>query len=274
MNRAVAALACLAAGLAACGGSSDEEGTAIVCVFTNCKESPDVALADISPRYEVSQEGSRVTVSGNLGYRYNVLTVVRIGGTDDLTTTSGTQTRRVDATDDTRLLYATSLDGQGQNPTVSVDFVRSGLANRSTVTLPATFTIVSPTGPVSLALSAGQLLVDVSVPATETLVVHADGSCLRADGTAFNVKALSAPASLVTAVPGGSRYRIDTPDLSALLDANSISDGSSQAQVASCELQLGWQRQQYGTSPASMHPSGYILGMALQRMNVHYDAVH
>ncbi|HJV94720.1 MAG TPA: hypothetical protein VJ608_01735 [Albitalea sp.] len=231
-------------------------------------------LADISPNYELVQEGGRVSVSASLGYRYNLATAVRLSGTDSMTLVSGVQSVALAATDEMRLSYAAFLDGQAPTPTVAVDFVRAGTAHRSTVTIPAAFTITSPTGPANLTLSAGQLLVEVSTLASELLVTRADGSCVRTDDSRFDVHGISAAAGLVGAVPAGSSYRVDAPTLDANLGYVSTAGGSvTAAKVASCDLTVTWRRETRGTAAATMHPFGHILGVTLQRMSLHYDAM-
>src|SRR4051812_5232615 len=67
------------------GGGADVPSDGFECLFANCKDSPDVAVADINGTYEVVQEGARITATSTLGYRSNLLGFVRLGGSDSLT---------------------------------------------------------------------------------------------------------------------------------------------------------------------------------------------
>jgi hypothetical protein len=267
--------------LAACGGGGDFDdlGTDIACAFVNCKESEAVAVSDISPRYEVSQSGSRVSAHASLGYRSNLITVVRLGGADTLTMEIGSMQRRMQPTDESRFDSASFLDNQPATPTVAITFSRGGQPQRSTVTLPATFSVLSPVGPVTLAKSAGQLLVQVSTPPVETLATRLSGTCTRSDASGnFAVSANMFGAALLGPAPQGTSYRIDTLALDAAVNALGIPantpDPAALPDVVSCELQITFRRELRGASAPGMHDSGTIVGVTQQAIAVSYRAMN
>jgi hypothetical protein len=85
--------------LSACGGGGfidgEEIGKAyadaltegVVCAFSNCKESPDLALSDISAKFYVTQKDGMVQVGASLGQSANLVTTVRPAGADKITAT-------------------------------------------------------------------------------------------------------------------------------------------------------------------------------------------
>src|SRR6185369_15808716 len=117
----------------------------------------------------------------------------------------GAERQPLRATDDTRMVFAGALDSQPPTPTVTVVVTRGGVQQRSSVTVPAAFSVLSPVGPATLHKSAGQLLVQVSVPATDPVSFATTGTCTRGDLNGnFDVSGISVPALLVGAVPNGS----------------------------------------------------------------------
>ncbi|RQP26231.1 hypothetical protein DZC73_04140 [Albitalea terrae] len=256
----------------ACGGGDDGPDTGFDCLFANCKNSQDIQVSDLSARYEVTQEGTRVTAVSSVGYRYNLLTVVRVTGGDTLTLSSGVQSREMHPTDASWWHASASLDGLGESPTVSVDFKRGTQVERGTVTLPKVFSIVSPTGAVVLKHSDGQLLATLTTLASDHLVTQVNGNCRRADGTQFPINTTLTPA-YQSAQPTGHLYRISV----SLLDSE-IAFENQQAQpgnlsaVDRCELTLQWRSEAYGTTPAGMHPSSSIVGVTKQSMPLSYLA--
>lgn len=249
------------------GGGANDIAEAMGCAFANCKDSPDVSASDIAASYEVVQEGTRVTVTSTLGYRYNLVTVVRLRGGDSLIANAGTQSVQMLATDSTLWHCAASFDAQPATPTLSVDFIRGAQVERSTVTLPKAFVLLNPPGPVTLPLSAGQLLVDVSAPPDEPVTVAASGNCSRADGTSVAYGGNLSAVQFLSANGSGSRYRVDTAALDAALNAPGA------AKVTQCDLNLKWQRVIQGSSPAGLHSNSRILGITQQLMTLHYNAL-
>jgi hypothetical protein len=259
--------------LHACGGGTAEDvAEAIGCTFANCKDSPDVSVADLSASYEVIQDGSHITANSILGYRYNLVTLVRLRGGDSLTANTGALSKPMLPIDSLLASFTTSFDGQAAASTVSVDFRRGTQVERSTVTLPRAFVLLNPLGPVTLPLSAGQLLVDVSAAPDEPLTVKSSGTCWRADGT---TKTVSNPVygQFVSANGSGSRYRVDTPTLDAAVNLPAPMPGETVQKVTRCDLILEWRRTVEGTPAAGMHPSSRIQGVTRQSMTVHYDAL-
>ena len=264
--------------LPACGGGGpgDDVAESLGCTVANCKESPDVATADIVGFYQLWQEGNRVSVQADLSDRRSVISTVRLVSPDGLSLTSGGQTRVIPPTDDTRMSYATSLDGQGPSPTVFVDFVRAGQSYRSSVTMPAPFTIVSPAGSASALLSTGELQVELSVPSTEVVLPVVDGACTRADGTGVNLGNVAILSVQVESTASGSRYHVDLPQFDSALNAASTGNGTQPTtaarKVATCDLRLTWERSATGTPAPGMASNGVIIGKTLARMLLSYDA--
>lgn len=255
----------------ACGGGGGEEpATDLECVFANCKNSLDIQVSDLSAGYEITQEGTRVTAVSTMGYRYNLLTVVRVTGGDTLTLSSGAQSREMHPTDASWWHASTSLDGLGQSPTVSVDFRRGTQVERSTVTLPRVFSIVSPVGAVELKHSAGQLLATLTTLPTDQLVTWVEGSCRRTDGTQFPIKTQFHPAYL-SAQPAGGLYRIGGSELDSSISlANRQAQPDNLSPVERCDVTLLWRSEVYGTTPAGLHPSSSIVGVTKQAMPLTY----
>lgn len=251
-----------------CGGGGSDAAEAMACAFANCKDSPDVSVSDISASYEVVQDGARVTATSALGYRYNLATVVRLRGSDSLVAGTGAQSRQMVATEPTLGSFAASFDAQPATPTVSVDFIRGAQLERSTVTLPKAFVLLNPLGHVTLPLSAGQLLVDVSAPPDEPVTVYASGNCSRSDGTSVSYgSSLGGSVQFVGAVGSGSRYRLDAAAFDFAINI------AGAAKVTQCDLTLKWQRVIEGSSAAGLHPHSRIVGITQQLMTLHYDAL-
>jgi hypothetical protein len=250
----------------------EDVAEAIACTYANCKDSPDVSVADLSASYEVIQDGSHITATSIMGYRYNLVTLVRLRGGDSLAASTGAQSRQMLPTNSLLASFATSFDGQPAGSTVSVDFRRGTQVERSTVTLPRAFVLLDPLGPVTLRLSAGQLLVDVSATPDEPLTVNSSGTCWLADGTTKTVGNV-VYGRFVSAVGSGSRYRVDTPALDASVNLPAPMPGETVQKVTRCDLNLEWRRTVDGTPAAGMHPSSRIMGVTRQSMTVHYDAL-
>lgn len=252
------------------GGGGEEPTNDLDCIFANCKNSLDIKVSDLSASYEITQEGTRVTAVSSMGYRYNLLTVVRVTGGDKLTLSSGAQSREMHPTDANWWHTSTSLDGLGESPTVSVDFQRGTQVERSTVTMPKVFSIVSPAGAVVLKRSAGQLMVTLTTLPADHLVTWVDGNCNRADGTQFAVKTLVTPA-YVSAQPTGGLYRIDVAALDSVISLNNQqAQPTNLSPVDRCDFTLQWRSEVHGTKPAGLHPSSSIVGVTKQVMPLTY----
>jgi hypothetical protein len=253
-----------------CGGGDDGPDNGFDCLFANCKNSQDIQVSDLSAGYEVTQEGTRVTAVSSMGYRYNLLTVVRVTGGDTLTLSSGAQSREMRPTDSTWWHDSASLGSMGESPTVSVDFRRGTQTERSTVTLPKVFGIVSPAGAVVLKHSDGQLQATLTTLPTDRLVTRMNGTCSRADGTQFPVDITLLPA-YQSQQPNGSLYRIGVAALDSEISfENQQTKPANLSPVERCDATLQWRSEVIGTKPAGMHPFSSIIGVTKQAMPLTY----
>ncbi|MBC3933936.1 hypothetical protein [Undibacterium rugosum] len=262
--------------LSACGIGSDIAndmgnalGAGIACALTNCKDSADVSLQDISMHFIVTQRNGVVQVDGGLGQSANLLTVVRPSGGDQLSASSNGQTVMLSDIDGTRYKYRAQIPDASVQPVVTVNFIRAGTAYPNMVTLPAVFSIVNPAGPVTLARSAGKLRVQFSRSMPDNVAVGVTMKCTRYDGSSFNEQS-DLPYKL-----DPDAYRIDTLDLDRALNARSVAANNNNANtalVSYCDLELIWTNYTTGTTHPSLNKYSNIRGQRSASHQVFYDA--
>jgi len=268
---------CLLA-LSACGGSGpgDDFDNAMSCIFANCKDSDTLKVADISALYTVSQSGGNVRVDAQLGQSANLLTRLRLTSQDRLSATVGNQRAELTATDSTQLFYAANFSNGTAQPSASVEFQRGADSYTSTVTMPAAFSVVAPTGTSLLARSSGKLLVHLSLPVSVQATASANLiDCVRVDNSHFSAQAVPVASSWDDPAAPNGRYRIDTLALDKTLNersANANNNNASTALVASCELELVWTYRLNGTISPGMNQHGYISALRTASHKIVYNS--
>jgi hypothetical protein len=255
--------------LSACGdGIVDDIVDDLTCAVTNCKQSSSLNVADISPRFKVTQEGGRVRVEGRLGQSANLMTVVQPSGSDHLSASLGAERRDLKDEDGKRTSYSVVFVDSSEQPTVSVNFVRGSELHTSTVSFPKPFALVAPTGTPMIARSAGKFLVQMSQPYASQMALSVSMACKRADGSSFTSK-----EEPLASAPEAGNYRIGTLDLDATLNRASLNaNPSSPSLVQSCELTFHWTLRQTGQVAATLSRHGSIVAERSIKQTASYDA--
>jgi hypothetical protein len=268
--RAGFVVAAAAVALVACGGGGgfDDVAEGIACAFANCKNSAELPLQDLAPHIEVSQQATRITGKAGMGYRANLVTVVDLTGGDTFTMVSGAQSVQLQGSSRPNYAYVGSLDGQPTTPTVSIDFQRGGQVYRSTVTLPPQFTLLSPTAPIVVNNSAGQMTADLSIPAGTTGVdAVAVGDCMYSDGISRAVTWAPVASVESAGTTSSSTYRVNTSSLNAAVNPLNLPPSVTATQ---CDLTLTWRRETKGTVPSAFY-GGLIRGVTTQAMALRFN---
>lgn len=256
--------------VAGCGGDSFVPVPDLGCVFSNCKNSAELPLQDLAPSIEVRQAGTRVTTAAEMGYRANLLTSVNLSGGDVYVMSTGSQSMSLPGTAQPPFVYTGAFDGQPAQPAVTVDFRRGANVYRSSVTPPAEFSVVSPAGAVTLDKSAGQLLVELSIPGgTSGVRAVVTGNCAHSDGATRPVDGYTVNTAVLSSTSATTTYRIDTIALHNLL--NTPNAPPSTVTATGCDLTVTWRREVEGTIPAEFY-GGRIVGVTSQPMAVRFNA--
>lgn len=281
-RRGLAALGLLLT-LSACGGGgigSDidhfvkDTSEASLCVLYNCTESDTVVVGDISPKYVVTQSGGQVHVAARLGKSANLLTVVRPTKGDTLTASLGAQQSALRNIDNYRMDYAVDFADGSNQPSVVVNFVRAGEAHASSVTMPAPFRILSPSGPINLGRQSGFLWVRMDLAGDAPLSLQTALSCVRADGSSFKGDT-AVPSSYDANANGGPAWRISTLDLDLALNNVGLGLGGStpnKSPVQSCELDFNWLLSKAGKTAATLSKYSSIRAERSAGHHISYDA--
>nr|WP_295082969.1 hypothetical protein [uncultured Roseateles sp.] len=268
--------------LSACGGGSAEidhfvkdTTEASLCVLYNCTESDTVVVGDISPKYVVTQSsGGQVHVAARLGKTANLLTVVRPTKGDTLTASLGGQQSELRNIDKYRMDYAVDFADGSAQPSVVVNFVRAGEAHASSVTMPAPFRILSPTGPINLGRQSGFLWVRMDLAGDAPLSLQTALSCVRADGSSFKGDT-AVPSSYDANANGGPAWRVSTLDLDLALNNVGLGLGGStpnKSPVQSCELDFNWLLSKPGKTAATLSKYSSIRAERSAGQHISYDA--
>ena len=160
--------------LSGCGGNpADAMADAYACALTNCKSSKDVAVQDLRLGGSLIREEGRINASFGLGYRANLLTVVRLESPDGLVLLPGPVP-----------LEATSQGGgsvgaqvQSTQDRWTVRLQHGGQSYDSSIELPPAVQIRVP-APSTLTRSLGQFGTTLDVAAAPLPQVVLGDGCL------------------------------------------------------------------------------------------------
>ena len=267
--------------LGGCGlGSEAEEqgreiGSAIACALVNCTNSDTMIVSDITASYFVTQKSGQVSISAFFGQTANVLTTVAITGGDALSAAVDNQPVTFQATPTFGSPYTARVADASLQPVASINFVRGVTSYTSTVTLPPSFSMLSPTRVVNVGKSTGNLVVQLSLPTTTNVQGTINGSCNRADGSNF-VISNPIPVS-VTPVPNtNNNFAMATADIDSQVNyvgqTANAQGVSNKSPVTTCALQVDWQTQVSGVVSPSFYKASRILGIQSVENQVNYDA--
>lgn len=267
-----AALAGLA-GLSGCGGNPGAGiADAYACAVTNCKSSTEVAAEDLRLGGNLTRENGRVTASFGLGYRANLLTVVRLQSPDGMLLLPGPVP-----------LEATSQDGgsvgaqvQSTQDRWTVRLQHGGQSYDSSIELPPEVQIRVP-APSTLARSLGQFGTTLNVAAAPLpQVVLGDGDCQLADGRSARWSGeKNGPAVRLTASGSGQyEYGVSTEALQLSLNEAAASALSATSTagivVAQCRVSLVWAVTRTGTVASALSSHGSVRGTSQVRQTLSY----
>ncbi len=272
---AAAALAGMAgmSGLSGCGGNPGSGiADAYSCAFTNCKSSKDVAAEDLRLGGNLTRENGRVTASFGLGYRANLLTVVRLQSPDGMLLLPGPVP-----------LEATSQDGgsvgaqvQSTQDRWTVRLQHGGQSYDSSIELPPEVQIRVP-APSTLTRSLGQFGTTLNVAAAPLpQVVLGDGDCQLADGRSARwTGEKNGPAVRLSASGAGQyEYGVSTDALQQSLDeaaASALSATSTAGIVVKqCRVSLVWAVTRTGTMAPALSTYGSVRGTSQARQTLNY----
>ena len=267
--------------LGGCGLGSDIAsagsaiGSAVVCALVNCTNSDTMVVSDITASYFVTQKNGQVSISAFFGQTANVLTTVAISGGDTLSATVDNQSVTFQATPTFGSPYTARVADASLQPVTSINFVRGVTSYTSTVTLPPSFSMLSPTGVVNVGKSIGNLVVQLSLPTTTNVQGTINGSCNRADGSNFVINN-PIPVS-VTPVPNtNNNFAMATADIDSQVNyvgqTANAQGVSNKSPVTTCALQVDWQTQVSGVVSPSFYKTSRILGIHSVENQINYDS--
>lgn len=267
--------------LSACGGGGvdgQEIGKAyadgltegVACAFANCKESPDLALSDISAKFYVTQKDGLVQVSASLGQSANLVTTVRPAGADKITATvNGQNLNLADDSKGLRLHYSGQMNENSAQPVVTVSFQRGNDSYPATVTLQPEFSLTSPASPLNLPRGAGVMTVQFNRSLSGTVSAAFNASCQRTDNTSFTASS-SIPYSVVS-----DTYQVSTAELDKALTILSRAANNQKPDtplVTTCILDFSWNNEVTGIVSNALNRYSNIYGTRSAKHRVSYDA--
>jgi len=268
----------LAVALAGCGGVADDIAKPVVdtyvCAFTNCKESETLALQDISPSFVVSQAEGQLRAEAGFGYRANLLTQVRLSGSDRLSAMAQGQRHDFSNTDDSRASWVAQWPAEGGAAGVQLVLQRGAQTFVSSVQLPV-LAMPSAQQELTLTRSSGGYAAQLSSGDSAHLSAHADGVCTRVDGSGFTLQGQGIEVSPRGGGADAWLYWVDSAWLDKRLNelsrqSNGAAAGT--AAVASCQLAVSWALEVPGQLDPAFSSHGRIVGRALVRQRLSYLA--
>jgi hypothetical protein len=271
--------------LAGCGGNpvtaaaediGNSIGKAIDCGFLQCRESNTLSVDQIATFYTVSQSGSDVHVDAQMSKGNAAISTLLLSPGDTLSASIGSQTEPLaDISSGMRMHYAVDIGDSQSQPTVMVNFSRSGLSYSSTVVVPAQFAILAPNAPINVTLASGSFNVQLGIPDPSILSAGVSGNCTRVDGSSFDASTGLA-YNYVGKVSGGTSYQVRAMDLDNALNADGqfLSNPRNLSPVQACNLKLIWTQSRSGTISPAMSSHSTIVGQTSVVQQVYYNAQH
>lgn len=269
---AAAALAGMA-GLSGCGGNPGAGiADAYTCAFTNCKSSTEVAAEDLRLGGNLTRENGRVTASFGLGYRANLLTVVRLQSPDGMLLLPGP----VPLEPKSQEGGALGAQVQSSQDRWTVRLQHGGKSYDSSIELPPEVQIRVP-APSTLTRSLGQFGTTLNVAADPLpQVVLGDGDCQLADGRSARWSGeKNGPAVRLNGAGAGQyEYGVSTEALQLSLNeaaASALSATSSAGIVVKqCRVSLVWAVTRNGTVASALSSYGSVRGTSQVRQSLSY----
>lgn len=263
--------------LTACGGSYDPfDGIAkgfaegISCGLTNCKESAELSPGEIAIDVNVTQKMNGISVTATLHKSLNVFTAVRLSQTDGITVSlNGRNIPLSDISQGERLKFSGLLADNSTQALANIQFQRGNEYFPASVTLPAPFSILSPSGPVNLNRSAGKLRVQLSRDVSNGVYISLSLQCRRTDGSSFTDITDFNPRL------DNDAYRIDTAELDLVLNERSRTKNNQKpetAAVANCDIDMDWTNYVRGNVSNALNKYSSVRGQYAVTQRVYYDA--
>ena len=261
-----------------CGGSPfvDIEET-VNCAVTNCKDSELLQSDALSPHAIVLGQDGLLNVSVSVGQSANLLTRIRLTGADRIYAQTDSQRIELRDSDGRGSSYIGQLPSSQVQPSISIILERRGEQHVSSVTLPKSFSVLSPLGPVSLNRSAGKLMVQLGQEAGSSVDNRSNLRCKRADGSSFSggmSDGVSLPF-LIENQAGAPWVRINTLDLDLALNEHSRSLDKTTpnlSAVQSCEIDVSWRVYRMGSTASTLSRHTTVRGERAARQSIGYDA--
>lgn len=250
-------------------------GETIGCIFSNCKDSADLRLEDISARHRISQSGNTVTILAQLSQSANAATVVRPSGGDRLSASFGGQLIELrDLSDGRRERYGASFIHAGEQPSVSVVFHRGADSHVSSAAPPRPFVVLAPVGPVTQTRNGTGVTVVLGLPASVQPRNLLTGRCERVDGSRFEAET-QLPAQLLSAAADRQTYQVDPAVLDIKLNERSIAANNGVVTtpfIRRCELTVTWAHEVRGQTSTTLNHHGRITGAYEVMHRLNYEA--
>jgi len=272
------ALASAASMLAACGGSPGVEIAEFYdCALTNCKDSELLSTDALSPRAVIRGEGSVLNISTQVGQSANLLTRVRLTGADRLYAQTSSQRIELRDSDGKGSSYTGSLTVSGEEPSLSIVLERRGEQHVNSVTLPKSFSVLAPVGPVNLGLKTGKLMVNLGHAGGSSVDNLSSLRCTRKDGSSFSggrSDNYSLPF-VIESVNGSPWVRINTADLDLSLNQHSSSldtNAPNTSPVQTCEIAVSWRVYRMGSTASTLSRYSSVRGERAASQSISYDA--
>lgn len=276
-------IAVLVAGLAGCGGgvTDDSGGTAerLTCLET-CTPSNTVNPDQLSAHYALVSEGGKVQAQAGFNTGDDPRFNVEVAGGDKLrvVTASGANTFHIPSSGGIAGIIAAfpSLLIIGATPYLSdvpssattlpadFEFVRGATVYKSSVTLPAPFSITAPAAGATFPMSTRTLSVRLASGgmAPEN---QAEFKCADSNGNTAN-STESIPVATIAALADGSGYAY-TLDLGAVIDTLIFTTTFPRGAVASCDIGLSVTLQNDGTRDARLGSNTRVFAQQIRRVS-------
>ncbi|WIV98306.1 hypothetical protein [Kinneretia aquatilis] len=272
------ALGCVASMLAACGGSPGAEIVEVYdCVLTNCKDSELLSTDALSPHAVIRGEGNVLNISAQLGQSANLLTRVRLTGADRFFAQTSSQRIELRDSDGKGSSYTGSLTVSAEEPSLSIVLERRGEQHVNSVTLPKSFSVLAPVGPVNLGLKTGKLMVNLGHASGSSVDNLSSLRCTRKDGSSFSggrSDNYSLPF-VIENVNGSPWVRINTADLDLSLNQHSSSldtNAPNTSPVQTCEIAVSWRVYRMGSTASTLSRHSTVRGERAASQSISYDA--
>jgi hypothetical protein len=182
----------------------------------------------------------------------------------------------VDISGGMRFTYAGDLSDSEPQPTVTLNYAHNGVVYTNTVTFAPRFSILAPTGPLTVTRTGSGFAVQLGAPDPNKLLASMEGNCVRVDGTFTDMDA-AVPYRYVGVVAGGTAYQINATDLDTSLNAVSKQagpNGTDLSPVQTCDLHIAWTVRNNGQTSAGLSKHSTFVADTSVTHEIFYNGQH